>query len=58
MLVSFGVTDCAWGVCAQQVSSTACGVLQVQVQLQLAEVLWVQHMVLVALPGWQVGVWM
>ena len=38
-------------VCAQQVSSVVCGVLQP------AEVLQVQHMVLVALSGWQVGVW-
>ena len=38
-------------VCAQWVSSMVCGVLQ------LAEVLQVHHMVLVALPGWQVGVW-
>ena len=37
--------------CAQWVSSALCGVLQ------LAEVLQVQHMVLVALPVWQVGVW-
>ena len=37
--------------CAQWVSSSVCGVLQ------LGEVLQVQHMVLVALPGWQVGVW-
>ena len=36
---------------AQWMSSTVCGVLQ------LAEVLQVQHMVLVALHTWQVGVW-
>ena len=44
--------------CAQQVSSAVCGVLQVWAQLQLAEVLQVQHEVLVALPGQQAGVWM
>ena len=38
-------------VCSQWVSSVVCGVLQ------LAEVLQVQHMVLVTLPGWQVAVW-
>ena len=38
-------------VCAQWVSSMVCRVLQ------LAEVLQVQCMLLVTLPGWQVGVW-
>ena len=37
--------------CAQWVSSAVHGVLQ------LGEVLQVQHMVLVALPEWQAGVW-
>ena len=37
--------------CAQWMSSAVWGVLQ------LAEVLLMQHMVLVALPGWQAGVW-
>ena len=49
-----GQLQCYWlcmgEACAQWVSSSVCRVLQ------LAEVLQVQHMVLVALPGWQVGV--